>query len=229
MTPPPAQAILYSFRRCPYAIRARLAIACAGTTVELREVLLRDKPADLLRRSPKGTVPVLLLPNGKVIEESLDIMHWALQQHDPEHWLDIPAPRQAESTMLIARNDGEFKTHLDHYKYAVRHPDHPPEHYRSQAEAILADLNNRLTRHPWLLGEQTRLADIALLPFIRQLALVDKRWFDHAPYPGLQRWLQTLLETPRFEQVMQKQPAWTPADPPLTFPAPDCRQTSTNT
>jgi len=215
-----AQPILYSFRRCPYAIRARLAIACAATPVELREVLLRDKPADMLRHSPKGTVPVLLLPDGSVLEQSLDIMYWALRQHDPDHWLPDNADQRAETSALIDRNDGEFKTHLDHYKYAVRHPEHPPEHYRTQAKVILNDLNTRLTRQPWLIGQQTSLADIALLPFIRQFAYVDKHWFDQAPYPGLQRWLQSLLETPRFQQVMHKQPAWSPGDPAAIFPTP---------
>lgn len=220
MTAQPAQPILYSFRRCPYAIRARLAIACATTTVELREVLLRDKPADMLRHSPKGTVPVLLLPDGSVLEQSLDIMYWALRQHDPEHWLPHSADQRAETSALIDRNDGEFKTHLDHYKYAVRHPEHPPEHYRSQAKVILNDLNTRLTRQPWLIGDQTSLADIALLPFLRQFAYVDKHWFDQAPYPSLQRWLRSLLETPRFQQVMHKQPIWSPGDPAAIFPAP---------
>lgn len=215
----PATPILYSFRRCPYAIRARLAIACARTPVELREVTLRDKPADMLAHSPKGTVPVLLLPDGGVLEESLDIMYWALNQHDPEHWLSDSVDQQTKTSALITRNDGEFKTHLDHYKYAVRHPEHPPEHYRAQAETILEDLNSHLTRQPWLLGEQTSLADIALMPFIRQFAFVDKHWFDHSPYPGLQRWLQTLLATPRFQQVMHKQAPWTPGDPATRFPA----------
>ena len=220
MPGPQALPILYSFRRCPYAIRTRLAIACAAIPVELREVVLRDKPADMLAHSPKGTVPVLLLPDGSVLEESLDIMHWALRRHDREHWLSDNPAQQAETSALIDRNDGEFKTHLDHYKYAVRHPEHPAEHYRHQAEAILTDLNTRLTRHQWLLGDQTTLADIALLPFIRQFALVDKHWFDQSPYPSLQRWLQTQLDTPRFQQIMWKQAPWSPGDPPVVFPTP---------
>jgi len=161
---------------------------------------------------------VLLLPDGRVLEESLDIMHWALHRHDPEHWLNDDTALRTETSALIERNDGEFKTYLDHYKYAVRHPEHPAEHYRSQAEIILTDLDHRLSHHPWLLSDNTTLADIALFPFIRQFAFVDKPWFDQAPYPGLQRWLQTLLDAPLFQTVMQKAPPWVPDQPPTWFP-----------
>lgn len=210
--------ILYSFRRCPYAIRARMAIACAQIPVELREVALRDKPAEMLALSPKGTVPVLRLADGSVLEESLDIMHWALRQHDPGNWLQANPAQQADTAALIASNDGQFKTHLDHYKYAVRYPQHPAEHYRALGEQLLAYLETRLTAHPCLIGEQTTLADVALFPFIRQFAFVDKDWFDQAPYPQLQNWLQTLLESPLFQTVMIKLPPWNTGERKTLFP-----------
>jgi len=209
--------ILYSFRRCPYAIRARLAIARAQTPVELREVALRDKPEQLLTHSPKGTVPVLVLPDGRVLEQSLEIMHWALHQHDPDHWLPTSPEQQTACDALIAHNDDPFKTHLDHYKYAVRHPEHPAEHYRQQGQQTLAALEARLCRHSGLVADPIGLADIALFPFIRQFAFVDKHWFDRAPYPQLQRWLQTLLDSALFATVMDKQRPWKPGDPTTVF------------
>jgi len=199
-------------------MRARMAIASAGTTVALREVLLRDKPAEMLRLSPKGTVPVLLLADGEVIDESLDIMHWALQINDPERWLPDSPAMQTDSDTLITRNDGEFKTHLDHYKYAVRHPEHPPETYRDRADDFLGELENRLRHHPFLLNDRPTLTDIAIFPFIRQFAFVDHDWFDQSPYPRLQAWLTTLLGTPTFSHIMVKQPVYTTGAPLQVFP-----------
>ena len=195
-----------------------MAIACAQTPVELREVVLNDKPTELLVCSPKATVPVLQLPDGSLLEESLDIMYWALRQHDPEHWLSDDPDTQDETRGLIEHNDGPFKLRLDHYKYAVRHPEHPPEHYRRQAAQTLTSIEARLSQQPYLLGARAGLADIALFPFIRQLAFVDKGWFDQAPFPRLQNWLQTLLDSPWFQTVMKKQPAWRPGDRPRPFP-----------
>lgn len=194
--------ILYSFRRCPYAMRARLALRYAGIAVQIEEVSLKAKPAEMLGLSPKGTVPVLSV-EGRVLEESLEIMRWALEQNDPQDWLLGGDPRIDE---LIARNDGEFKVHLNHYKYAERYPEQSREHYRQQAEVILADLERRLGEQRYLLAEHPTLADAALMPFIRQFAGVEPQWFAEAPYPRLRAWLQGWLESELFKAIMAKQP-----------------------
>ncbi|MEE1925769.1 glutathione S-transferase [Pseudomonas sp. 148P] len=193
--------ILYSFRRCPYAMRARLALRYAGVAVRIEEVSLKAKPAQMLALSPKGTVPVLDL-GGRVLEESLEIMRWALDQHDPQDWRLQGDPR---IDALIARNDGEFKLHLNHYKYAERYPEHSREHYRQQAEVILADLERMLGEQQYLLAEHPSLADAALMPFIRQFAGVEPQWFAEAPYPRLRAWLQGWLESELFKAIMAKQ------------------------
>lgn len=195
---------LFSYRRCPYAIRARLALWQAGVAVQVQEVSLRDKPAELLRLSPKGTVPVLWLPDGTVLAQSLDIMRWALAQHDPEGWLQA-APMD-EMLALIARNDGPFKALLDRYKYAERHPERSATDWRDEAvRTHLADLEARLRSHPWLCGTRCALADMALLPFVRQFAQVDRVWFDATPaLPALRAWLQRGLALPLFATVMAK-------------------------
>lgn len=206
--------VLYSFRRCPYAIRARLALKAAGLTVVLREVVLRDKPAELLRISPKGTVPVLALSHGTVIDQSLDIMRWALAQHDPQGWLRAaPDPEVRAWTDL---NDGTFKMLLDRYKYPERHPEQPAHAWRDQAVVgMLMPMDARLSMHAQLLGDQTSLADMALLPFVRQFAQVDPDWFAQSPLTGLQRWLSEHLASPLFASVMDKHPPWTPSALPV--------------
>lgn len=200
---PMSTPLLFSFRRCPYAIRARLALQVAQIEVRIEEVQLRAKPASLLAASPKGTVPVLVLADGQVLEQSLDIMNWALAQHDPQRWRD---PALAEKTAaLIALNDGPFKHVLDRYKYPERHPTQGQQDYRAQAEALmLAPLETRLAAHEHLLSERATLADMALLPFIRQFAAVDAAWFEQAPYPRLRAWLERLTGSALFEAVMRK-------------------------
>ena len=210
--------ILYSFRRCPYAIRARLAIGSSGIVVELREVVLGDKPASMLEASPKGEVPVLILPDGKVLEESLDIMHWALTQHDPAHWLPGNSDLRQQAFFLIEENDGPFKHNLDRYKYPNRYPNEQAADYRAEGAVFLDQLEQRLRRHRYLLGEQVTLADIAIMPFIRQFAHTDKDWFDQAPYPCLQQWLADWLESELFLGVMKKYPPWQPGDAVTLFP-----------
>ena len=211
--------ILYSFRRCPYAMRARLAIAGSELAVELREVVLKDKPTAMLEASPKGTVPVLVTPEGRVIDESRDIMRWALQQSDPHHWLCSDEPDllwQIEG--LIQENDFVFKQHLDRYKYFERHPDRPQSYYREQCEVTLVKLERLLQQHKFLAGERCSLADMAIFPFIRQFAHVDRNWFYAAPYPALQGWLDYHLESPLFIVVMKKYPQWQEDDLAITFP-----------
>jgi glutathione S-transferase len=209
--------VLYSFRRCPYAIRARLAIAASGLEVELREVVLKNKPAELLAASPKGSVPVLVLPSGEVIAESLDVMLWALNQHDPEHWLD---PQGSESSVadmlaLITANDGPFKHSLDRYKYPHRFiAEHQAseaarfaQRHRGVGAAWLCTLEPQLgNRH--LFGKQASLADMALLPFVRQFAHTDAAWFAAQPWPHLQAWLAAFEVSRLFASVMGKHQAW---------------------
>lgn len=199
------QAILYSFRRCPYAIRARLTIEISGIDVDIREVLLKEKPQAMLTVSPKGTVPVLVLADGHVIDESIDIMRWALQQSDPDHWL---CNDMTITDHLIELNDGEFKQHLDHYKYADRFPEQSIETYRQHAECFLKILEQQLNKNQYLVSEQFTLADAAIFPFIRQFAFVDKGWFDDSLYTKLQHWLARILHRDIFNSVMKKQPQW---------------------
>jgi len=197
--------ILYSFRRCPYAMRARLAIHVSGLSVQLKEVVLRDKPAEMLALSPKGTVPVLQLPD-QVLDESLDIMLWALVKHDPENWLNPSIGSMDDALALIEISDGEFKQALDRYKYADRYPEHSAKYYRQQAEFFLLQLEQLLNKSGYLLSNHAGLADMAILPFIRQFAHVDKVWFDQAPYPKLQHWLSGFLLSERFVKIMEKKP-----------------------
>jgi glutathione S-transferase len=206
--------VLYSFRRCPYAIRARMALAVAGITVELREVLLRDKPVALLEASAKGTVPVLVLADGRVIDESLAVMDWALKQQDPAGWADT----SADTEWLINHCDGAFKGWLDKYKYADRHPEHSPEHYREQAEVFLAELEQRLGTQAWLGGHQAARADVAVFPFVRQFVGVDPAWWQEATYPKLRCWLDHWLVSEAFTAVMAKYPRWQAGAPGVLFP-----------
>ena len=193
-------ALLYSFRRCPYAMRARLALRYSGVAVRIIEVSLKAKPAEMLALSPKGTVPVLSV-EGRVIEQSLEIMQWALAQHDPDDWLLQGDPAVLA---LIAENDQVFKHHLNRYKYAERYPEQPMEHYRAEGEVFLQKLEGLLAEREYLLAEHLSLADAALAPFVRQFAHVDREWFAGTAYDRLQAWLHRFLESPLFTAVMAK-------------------------
>jgi glutathione S-transferase len=210
--------ILYSFRRCPYAMRARLSIRYSGIAVELREIVLRDKPVSMLDYSPKGEVPVLVLADGTVLEESLDIIHWALLKNDPEHWLPADTDLLRQAMLLIEENVGRFKHNLDRYKYPERYPDEQGPDYRAGGEVFLQKLEQRLNQYHYLLGKHISIADIAIMPFIRQFAHTDKAWFDQAPYPQLQKWLAGILESELFLSVMDKYPVWKQNDVPIYFP-----------
>ncbi|MFJ2279899.1 glutathione S-transferase [Pseudomonas sp. NPDC087803] len=191
---------LYSFRRCPYAMRARMALRYSGVPVQIVEVSLKAKPAEMLALSPKGTVPVLDA-QGRVIDESLEIMRWALAQNDPHDWLLGGDSRIAE---LIEANDQGFKVQLNRYKYAERYPEQPMEVYRAEGAVFLQRLDELLTDRDYLLAEHPCLADIALLPFVRQFAHVDREWFAQTPYVRLQAWLQRFLESDLFTSIMKK-------------------------
>jgi glutathione S-transferase len=195
--------VLYSFRRCPYAMRARMSIVRAGFQVELREVVLRDRPDQMMEISPKGTVPVLLLPNGTVIEESLEIMQhvldWELNEEET-HWVD--------------RNDEEFKFHLDRYKYPNRYEGVDETEHRTLASAYLNDLNARLAEQPAI---STALSD-ALFPFVRQFANHDRDWFDVQPWANVHAWLAEHLESDEFKRCMKKEKPWVEGDATVVFP-----------
>ena len=207
--PPP---VLYSFRRCPYAMRARLALRVAGVEVRLREVVLRRKPAELITLSPKATVPVLQLADGTVLDQSLDIMRWALSQNDPAGWLR--AAENAQTEALVDTNDGPFKQLLDRYKYASRFTEKTAGAWRDEAvDTCLAPLEARLAGSAFLLRDTPSLADMATLPFVRQFAAVDAGWFGAAPLPHLRAWLHGLVATPLFGSVMQAVAPWQPGDP----------------
>ena len=206
---------LYSFRRCPYAMRARLGILFAELQVELREITLKNKPSQMLAISPKGTVPVLQLVDGTVIEESREIMIWALEQQDPQGLLDTEVLQQANA--LIDKNDNEFKYWLDRYKYADRHTDMTQTEYRQKGEIFLQVLEELLTKNPYLLGKTVTIADIGIMPFVRQFAHVDRDIFYSLPYPNLQRWLQDWLQHPFFLQTMTKFQPWQDGDEAVIF------------
>ncbi|MGE8395222.1 glutathione S-transferase [Pseudomonas sp. BIGb0427] len=196
--------ILYSFRRCPWAMRARLALRYAECPVEIREVSLKAKPSELLALSPKGTVPVLSA-GSLVLEESLEIMRWALARHDPQDWQLAADPQAAQAAeALIERNDRQFKVQVNLYKYAERYPQHSREEYRAQAEPWLAELNERLAHQGYLFADHPSLADAALLPLMRQFAGVEPEWFAQTPYPHLRAWLQGWLESALFKAIMAR-------------------------
>ena len=202
--------LLYSFRRCPYAMRGRLGLLASGTECELREVKLANKPAALLEASPKGTVPVLVQPDGSVLEESLDIALWALGRHDPQGWLE------RYDGELVAANDGRFKHDLDRYKYPDRH-DSDAEEHRESGLAWLRELEARLQSSRCLSGESTGLTDAAIFPFIRQFANTDRAWFDAQDLPHLHAWLAMHLASELFARCMVRHQPWAEGDPLVTF------------
>jgi glutathione S-transferase len=209
--------ILYSFRRCPYAMRARLALTASEQACELREVVLRDKPVELLEASPKGTVPILIDGEGNVIDESLDIMLWALRRRDPCAWLTPMRADLASMLELIERCDREFKANLDRYKYPDRHAGADREVHRAAGATFLQTLDAQLDRE-FLFGARASLADMAIAPFVRQFANTDEAWFAGQPWPRLIRWLQQFIESPLYERVMHKYSRWQPGAAIIRFP-----------
>jgi len=201
--------VLYSLRNCPYAMRARIAIYKSKQPVLLRDIVLSNKPSEMLAASPKGTVPVVVLPNKTVIEESLEVMLWALKENDPNDLL-----QQTDHTVLIAmlnlieKFDSEFKNCLEQYKCAKRYKEDNINECRQACEEYIAELELRLTQQQFLFSAKESLADIALLPFIRQFARVERQWYLQSPYPKLKQWLNNYLQSPMFTKVMAKYPLW---------------------
>ncbi|MFD1384573.1 glutathione S-transferase [Rhodanobacter aciditrophus] len=213
--------ILYSFRRCPYAMRARYAIAYLDVPVQLREVVLKNKPAELLELGGRSTVPQLL-DDGQRYPESLDIIFWALERAEDKEVINCLWPNdgklQANIMAWIRFNDDCFKPWLDRYKYADRHPEHTETFYREKGERFLKRIESRLSHQAYLRGDTLSLADIAVFPFIRQFAGVDSKWFEQSHYPALRRWLNGLLEGELFQRIMKKYPAWQSDQEPTYFP-----------
>ena len=199
-------------------MRARLAILSSGLTCTHREILLRDKPEAMLEASPKGTVPVMVLPDGRVLEESLDVAFWALKESDPEGWLAPWSPDAESAKALLERNDGPFKHHLDRYKYASRYEGADAEEHRAAGALILADINDRLADSGYLGGGAFSFLDAAILPFVRQFRIPDKAWFDAQDWPMLHLWLNNFLESERFAVVMHKYPVWDGGKDSYAFP-----------
>ena len=215
VTHPSVLPILYSFRRCPFAMRARWALLEAGLIVHWREIELKHKPVEMLESSAKGTVPVLVLPNGTVIDESEAVMRWALAQADPRGLL-----RAADASALIAQNDGVFKRHLDRFKYTDRYPGESRDEHRDAGLRILADWSQRLEQNPWLLGPVISLADAALWPFVRQWRFADPDAFEaNWQLAPLREWLQRFLDDPSFERLMQRADPWCSGGLQPLFPA----------
>jgi len=202
--------ILYSLRNCPYAMRARIAIFKAKQTILLRDIVLSNKPKEMLASSPKATVPVLVLPNGKVLEESFDVMLWALNETDPNNLLHSKSETALpEMLSLIGVFDSEFKTCLEQYKCAKRYRENNIIECREACEQFIRTIEHRLNSHAFIMSEKESLADIALLPFIRQFARVERQWYLQSPYPKVRQWLNHYLQSPMFTKVMAKYPLWT--------------------
>lgn len=227
--------VLYSLRNCPYAMRARIAIYKSKLPIELRDIVLKDKPAEMLTASPKGTVPVVVLPSiddapAKVIDESLDIMLWVLEESDPHDLLRSsqvnrqnegsetePSAKLAEMLDLVYEFDHKFKACLEAYKCAKRYHESNLQDCRQACEVFVQDLELRLSQHSYLIDEQESLADIALLPFIRQFAKVERQWYLQSPFPNVKRWLNQYLQSAMFNKVMTKYPLWQPEQAPQMF------------
>lgn len=212
--------ILYSFRRCPYAMRARLAIASSGVRVELREIVLRDKAPEFLATSPSATVPCLVAGDENVIDESLDIMLWALKTCDPEGWLSPAQSTLEQMLSFLEQVDGPFKRHLDRYKYDTRFPDADAGREREAASVFLREVDDRLGHQGWMFGKEPSLGDYGFLPFLRQFANVDRDWFDRQDWPRLSAYLKGFEQSERFAAVMFKYEKWLAGAAPTLFPTP---------
>jgi glutathione S-transferase len=206
-----AKSVLYSFRRCPYAMRARMALQASQVAYEHREIVLKNKPEQMMALSPKGTVPVLWLADAQgqqVLDQSLDIMLWALGQHDPSGWLPAGQADMDAALAWITGNDGVFKQHLDRYKYPQRFHLSTGVQDRDLGSQFLWQLDATLQKQGFLHGPHWGLADAALAPFVRQFAHVDSVWFSAQGWAALRGWLDDFENSPCFLRAMQKMPVW---------------------
>jgi len=212
------QPILYSLQNCPYAMRARMGLLLAKQAVMLRPIVLKNKPKDMLMASPKGTVPVLVLDQNNVIDESLDIMLWALHKNDPNNLLYNHKPSFLPIMMkIIDEHDNKFTKLLSQYKQAKRYHKASESDDRLQCEQFIISLEQRLNEHPFIMGIEPSLVDYTVLPFIRQFAKVDRKWYLQAPYPKLQQWLNNHLQSRIFSKAMAKHPLWLETNKDILF------------
>ena len=201
--------ILYSLQNCPYAMRARLALLLSEQTIIIRAITLKNKPLAMLEASPKGTVPVLILADGTVLEESIDIMHWALKQNDPNNLLAQAQPDTHQAIIaLIQRGDDQFKHPLEQYRAAKRYHRDTELKWRQQCEVFIQELEQRLTDNGFFIGNSISLADYTFIPFLRQFGRVDRKWFATAPYPKVKSWLSTQLQSQLYARMMKKHELW---------------------
>ena len=192
-----------------------MAIHISGQKCELREVLLRDKPPSMLEYSAKGTVPVLILQDGNVIDESLDVIDWALNLNDPDDWQRSKDTKKTKE--LIKINDGEFKYHLDRYKYSKRYDNEDPEFHRKKCLKFIESINNELNNSKYIFDDNISYADIVVLPFIRQFRIADIEWFDSLPYDNLKKWLSSFLDSSLLNSIMKKYDLWQEGDSLIIF------------
>ena len=210
--------VLYSLRNCPYAMRARLAIYASGQLVQLRDLVLSDKPPEMLIESPKGTVPVLVTVDNEVVDESLAIMLWAFSQSDPADYLNKNDETSlTEMFSIISRFDNEFKRHLEKYRCSKRYHEPSLDEDRQKCEYYLAELELRLRKHQYLMSDTPSLTDLALMPYVRQFARVERQWYLQSPYPKLRQWLNGYLQSRMFSKVMAKHPLWLEAKEEVIF------------
>ena len=207
--------ILYTFRRCPYAMRARFAIRSSKIKVEVREIKLQEKPSEFLKSSPKGTVPVLITKSGQVLEESLDIINWALNINDPDKWLRKGNLQEKEIKNLLDELEIKFKTNLDKYKYPSRFSEIDPHLHRDKNLCFLEKLNSYLRNNKSLNCEHLTFLDYAVFPFIRQFRNVDQEWFDKLNFSLLNNWLNQIIDSEDFSSIMKKFKKWEPNDLPI--------------
>lgn len=210
--------ILYSLRQCPYAMRARLGILLAEQQVLLRDIVMTNIPAEMFAASPKGEVPTLVINDASVLDESLDIMIWALKQNDPSNLLYSHQENAFEKMLtLISRNDNAFVEELKKYKAASRYHDAAEGEYRQQCEVFIKHIEELLTKHEFIFGNAPSLVDYAILPFIRQFSRVDRKWYLHSPYPKLRAWLEKHYQNPLFSKAMKKYPQWLDSKEEIVF------------
>jgi glutathione S-transferase len=222
--------VLYSLRNCPYAMRARLAIYKSKQTVELRDVVLKHKPPEMIAASSKATVPILVLATAQVIDESLEVMLWALGESDPDNLLRIENSKQSVSLnetkpsietkdilKLIDLFDSEFIPCLDAYKCAKRYHESNLKECRHACEVYIQKLEHRLSLHKYLIDDNESMADIALLPFIRKFAKVERQWYRQSSYPNIRHWLNQYLQSALFNKVMAQHPLWSFGQPAIEF------------
>ena len=198
-------------------MRARMALSYAGMSFEVREILLRFKPDAMLALSAKGTVPVLMLPDGKTLDESLEVMHWAIAQRDPDGWMNLDTTELAQLEKLISMNDGPFKFNLDRYKYSSRYPEKTMQEWRAGGEEFLRVLENALAKHKYLIRDTISFADVAVFPFVRQFAHVDLNWFKETEFVRLIAWYEGFMVSDLFNSIMKKYPIWTEEQEPIFF------------